>query len=280
MKYRYLFLLVLLVAVVNLSAIFDDYEPSPRARGMGGAFYSQSDDANGIFYNPAGLNMASTSLMIGYSKLFGNDFQILNSVALTMELPRKFGILGIGLQSMDVDFQDVNLLSEKIYALAHSFRLMKDIHSEINLGYTFNMYHLSIDGFGDEPAFGMNLGVLATLHQRTKIGFTVTNLNNPKVGVDNSHELPQKMAMGISYLPYTNVVTALELKKSFAGETEIHAGTEVEVIDALTLLFGTLTKPASYSMGARFTLYNIIIDYAYNTHTIDATHHFGVGYKF
>ena len=46
MKYKYLFLLVLLVAVVNLSAIFDDYEPSPRARGMGGAFYSQSDDAN------------------------------------------------------------------------------------------------------------------------------------------------------------------------------------------------------------------------------------------
>nr|MBC8416234.1 hypothetical protein [Candidatus Cloacimonadota bacterium] len=143
MKYRYLFLLVLLVAVVSLSAIFDDYEPSARARGMGGAFYSQSDDANGIFYNPAGLNMASTNLMIGYSKLFSNDFQILNTVALTIELPRKFGIIGIGLQSMDVDFHDVNLLSEKIYALAHSFRLMQDIHSEINLGYTFNMYHLS-----------------------------------------------------------------------------------------------------------------------------------------
>ena len=272
--------LCLVLLVVNLAALFDDYEPSPRARAMGGAYYSVSNDANAIFYNPAGLNSAENNIIIGYSKLFNNDFQVLNTVALSFQLPRKFGTLGIGLHSMDVDYHDVNLMSEKIYALSHSFNILNDIHSNFDIGYTLNMYHLSFEGFGDQPAFGINLGALATVHQRTQIGFTITNLNNSSVGEENEHDLPQKMAMGISYHPYTDVITSLELKKTFNGKTEIHAGTEVKVAEMLFLRCGVRSEPTSYSMGARFDMYNIIIDYGFNTHTIDATHHFSIGYKF
>ena len=272
--------LCLVFLAVNLAAIFDDYEPSPRARAMGGAYYSIGDDANAIFYNPAGLHSAGNSIIIGYSKLFDNDFQVLNTVAFSMQLPRKFGTLGIGMQSLDVDFQEVNLMSEKIYALSHSFNILNDIHSNFDVGYTLNMYHLSIDGFGEQPAFGINLGALATVHQRTQIGFAITNLNNPSVGEDNAHDLPQKMAMGISYHPYTDVITSLELKKTLNAKTEIHAGTEVKVVEMLYLRCGVRSEPTSYSMGARFDMYNIIVDYGFNTHTIDATHHFSIGYKF
>ena len=272
--------LCLVLLTASLAAIFDDYEPSPRARAMGGAYYSISDDANAIFYNPAGLHSAGNSIIVGYSKLFDNDFQVLNTVAFSMQLPRKFGTLGIGMQSLDVDFQDVNLMSEKIYALSHSFNILNDIHSNFDIGYTLNMYHLSIDGFGEQPAFGINLGALATVHQRTQIGFAITNLNNPSVGEDNAHDLPQKMAMGISYHPYTDVITSLELKKTLNAKTEIHAGTEVKVVEMLYLRCGVRSEPTSYSMGARFDMYNIIVDYGFNTHTIDATHHFSIGYKF
>ncbi len=272
--------LCLVFLAANLAAIFDDYEPSPRARAMGGAYYSISSDANAIFYNPSGLNSADNSIIIGYTKLFDNDFQVLNTIAYSMHLPRNLGTIGIGLQSMDVDFQDVNLMSEKVYALSHSFNILNDIHSNFDIGYTLNMYHLSIDGFGEQPAFGINLGALATVHQRTQIGFTITNLNNPSVGEDNAHDLPQKMAMGISYHPYTDVITSLELKKTINAKTEIHAGAEVKVVEMLYLRCGVRSEPTSYSMGARFDMYNIIVDYGFNTHTIDATHHFSIGYKF
>jgi hypothetical protein len=272
--------LCLVLLTINLAAMFDDYEPSPRARAMGGAYYSVSDDANAIFYNPAGLNCAKNSLIAGYSSLFGNDFQILNTIAFSMQLPRKFGTIGIGLQSMDVDFQDVNLLSEKVYALSHSFNILHDIHSNLDIGYSFNMYHLSIEGFGEQPAFGINFGALATLHQRTKIGFTITNLNNPSMGEDNAHDIPQKMAMGLSYNPYNDVITSFELKKTFNGITEVHAGAEVKVAEMLYLRCGVRSGPTSYSMGARFNMYNIIVDYGFNTHTIEATHHFSIGYMF
>ena len=275
---------VLLLVSLNLLAVFDDYEPSPRARAMGGTFYSTSDDANGIFYNPAGLSLAENNLAVGYTKLFGNDFQVLNTVAFTMELPKNFGKLGLGLLSMDVDYLDVNLMSEKIYALAHSITLLQDVHSSIYLGYVANFYHLSINSFGDQTAFGLNLGALAILHQRTRLGFAISNLNNPKIGEDNLHNLPRKIGIGISYLPYEGVSTSLELKKTLGdrvkSETEIHAGTEIEVLKSLVLRFGVRNKPSSYSMGAKFELFDVYIDYAYNTHILDATHHFGIGYKF
>ncbi|MBT3168531.1 MAG: hypothetical protein HN952_03000 [Candidatus Cloacimonetes bacterium] len=277
---KIIFSIILILIVANIFAVFDDYEPSPRARAMGGAFYSFSNDAYAIFYNPAGLIHADNHFESSYAKVMNNDFQALNTVVFSMKLPKKFGNIGLGLQSMDVDFQDVNLMSEKIYALSHSITLMKDIHSELNFGHTFNMYHLTFDGLGNQPSFGVNLGMLATLHQRTKIGFTITNLNNPKVGVDNLHELPQKMVMGISYEPYTGVITALELEKPLAGKTEIHAGTELQITKIFALNFGIRSNPASYSAGARFDIYNVIVEYGFNTHTIGETHHFGLGYKF
>ncbi|MCF7913452.1 MAG: hypothetical protein K9M99_13070 [Candidatus Cloacimonetes bacterium] len=265
---------------INLAAIFDDYEPSPRARALGGAYYSISDDANAIFYNPAGLNSTENNIIAGYSKIFNNDFQVLNTIALAIKLPHNFGSIGIGLESMDVDFQDVNLLSEKVYAIGHAINILHDIHSSLDFGYRFNMYHLSMDGNGEQPSFGFDLGALVTLHQRTKIGFTVTNLNNPAVGVDNEHDLPQKFAMGISYQPYTDVTTAIEVKKTINGKTELHAGAEVKIYEMFTLRSGIRNEPTSYSMGAQFTAYNIIVDYGFNTHAIDLTHHFSLGYKF
>lgn len=281
MKTKIFFALIISVFMsTSLSAIFDDYEPSPRARALSGTFYSTSDDANAVFYNPAGLCFSSNGMLISYTRPFGNSFQELTAAAFSLKLPRKFGTIAFGLQSMDVNYLDVNLESERIYAFAHSFNLLKDIHSELNFGYTLNLYHLQIQGFGEQPSFGINLGALAVLHTRTKIGFTVYNINNPAVGKENGHELPQRLALGLSYLPYTDVVTSIELKKAIDGDTEIHAGAEVTVLEMLKFRLGARNQPNSFSAGAGFDLLNILVDYAVNTHTIGLTHHFGIGYRF
>ncbi len=279
MKKFSLVLLIIFLAV-QLAAIFDDYEPSPRARAMGGAYYATSDDANAVFYNPAGLIHSSNDILIGYTQLFGCDFAQVSSFAFSLQLPRKFGRLGFGLLSLDSEYLDVTLLSEKNYVLSHSVNILKDIHSELNLGYSLNMYHLKISGFGNQSTLGVNLGLLAVLHDRTRFGFTVFNLNNPTVGKDNSHELPQRMALGISYAPYSTVMTNLELQKALDGDTQIHFGSEVKIIDQFALRVGARTNPNSLSAGARFDLYNVLIDYGVNTHTMGLTHHFGLGYKF
>jgi hypothetical protein len=279
MKKTELIILILVISI-PLAAIFDDYEPSPRARAMGGTFYAAGNDPNAIFYNPAMLRHSPNSLLIGYSNLFDSGFVTLSSFAFSMQLPRKFGNLGIGMMSLDTEYLGVNLLSEKTYSLAHSINLMEDIHSQLNLGYTLNLYNLDIADFGNQSTAGINIGLQAILHTRTQIGMAVYNLNNPTLGLDNSHELPRRMAFGISYQPYTDVFTNIELKKALDGDTEIHMGTEILLYEIFTLRFGARTNPNSFSAGARFDIFNVVLDYAVNTHTIGLTHHFGLGYKF
>jgi hypothetical protein len=276
-----IFITVLLMSSLLLFASFDDYEPSARARGMSGAYYSVSNDANAIFYNPAGLRFAGNSIVGNHTKVFGNDFQVLTAIGFSMDLPKKFGTLGIGYQSLDVPYMDVTLTSEKTFSLSHSITIMKDYHSEVHFGYTAKLYSLSINTFGSENAFGIDVGGLAILHQRTRFGFAVTNVNNPKVGEDNAHALPQKFAIGIAYEPYYGVTTALELKKTFdRHETEVHAGTEFQVFEALTLRTGVRNHPTSYSAGLGLNLKYVLVDYAYSTHEIGGTHHFAIGYKY
>ncbi|MBW6515354.1 MAG: hypothetical protein K0B81_01900 [Candidatus Cloacimonetes bacterium] len=281
MKHIITILIISVVFLTTLNAVFDDYEPSVRARGLGGAFYSLSDDATGIFYNPAGLIKSPGHFTGSYTRIFSNDFQVLMTSAFTMPLPKRAGSIGIGFQSMDVQYLDVNMMSEKVINLGHSFTLMRDVHSEFHLGYSGSLYVLDIDRFGSETTFGLNLGALVILHHRTRLGFAIDNINNPRIGVNNKHEIPQRLAMGITYNPYPGVTTSLDLKKPFGEPTQIHTGAEVEVHPVLTLRAGLRNHPASFSCGASFVVHDFLVDYALNTHSVlRTTHHFGIGYRF
>ncbi|MCD4829358.1 MAG: hypothetical protein K8R90_08055 [Candidatus Cloacimonetes bacterium] len=269
-------------------AMFDDYEPSPRARAMGGAYTAVASDANTAFYNPAGLVFLQNEARLGYSHILDCDFIVLKTAALASILPRNFGTAAIAIQALDCDYLETNLDSEKIYRLAHGFTLLDDVYSQVHVGWSASLYHLAIHGFGDDTAFGLDFGALAVLHQRTRLGFSVTNINAPKVGVDSRHELPQRLSAGVAYEPYPGVLTTIELKKTFNTATEsedtitqYHAGCEVTLFERLFLRAGVRSQPSSYSMGMGLDVRGILIDYAYNTHQVlGGTHHFGMGYSF
>jgi len=278
---KIIFITLMALVTFNLFAVFNDYEPSVKARAMGGTYTTLSDNADGIYYNPAGLNLAGNSISLSSAALFGNSFSKINVASFSTNLPQKLGTLAFGLKSFDATYQDVTLTSEKHYAIAHSICILNDIHSKMYFGYAFNLYNLSIDGMGSQTSFGLNMGALAILHQRTRIAFSISNINNPKIGKNNDSDLPQKFSIGISYLPYEGTTTAIDIKKEFGEATEIHAGTEIKLHKMFYLRAGIRNEPVSFSMGFRFSLYNVNIDYAYNSHTtLGGTNHFGIGYKF
>ncbi len=282
MKSKYILVLVLfLISTVALSAIFDNYEPSARARAMGGAYASVSDDAGGVFYNPAGIGLGANNVQIGFSNLYNMEFSQLKTASGIYTLPKGLGTVGIGMESFDVNFEDTNLMSEGTYTFAHSLTLVKDIHSQIILGYTASLYHLQMVEYGSESTFGVGFGGLAVLHQRTRIGFFASNLNSPDMGKNNEEKLPKRLDAGISYIPYEGVTTSVDLKQDFGQATEIHGGVEVSVFPMFALRFGVHNNPSVYSMGAGFKVQKIQLDYTYMIHAVlDATHHFSVGYQF
>jgi hypothetical protein len=272
---------LLIVNISFLLAIFNDYQPSARARAMSGAFVAASDDANGVFFNPAGIFFAPASASVGIAQLNGQSFTELKTGSLVYPLPKDWGVIGIGAKLFDVDYEDYTLMSESHLALAHSFKLMEDIHSSLHVGWSANLYNVAMDGYSDDTAYGINLGAIATLHQRTKLGFAVYNLNHPKVGVDNRHDLPRKFSMGVSYIPYDGVVTSIEMKKDFAEDTEFMGGVELRLFDPLYLRAGVHQNPATWSAGASFRMIGIILDYSFTQHTVlEPTHFLNIGYEF
>jgi len=279
---RKILIAILLVANVTfLLAVFNDYQPSARARAMSNAYVAVSDDANGVFFNPSGISLAPLSASFGMAQLAGQKFTELKTGSFVYPLPKKMGTIGIGAKMFDVDFEDSALMSESQITLAHGFNLMSDIHSSVRVGWSANMYNLTFDGFGKDSAYGLNIGALATLHDRTKFGFAVNNLNQPTMGADNQHSLPRKLAMGISYTPYDQVVTSIEMKKDFAEDTEFMAGVELKLFEPLYLRAGVHQNPATWSAGASFRMIGVVIDYAFTQHTVlDATHYFNIGYEF
>lgn len=272
---------LILIQSALLLAVFDDYQPSARARGMGNAYTAVADDANALFYNPAGLTSTRYGVKFGFANLFNQEFSEYKTVALGAQLPAKLGTLAVGARVMDVDFEDFTLMSEQIWSIGHGITLVKDVHSEISVGYVGNFYNLSMDGEEDDTAIGLDFGVLALLHGRTKFGFAVTNVNKAKMGRENQIDLPNKLALGISYTPYDRVTTSIEIKKDFAHETEFMGGVEARVFEPLALRFGVHQNPATYNAGASFYVENMEVDYTYTHHAVlEGTHYFSLGYKF
>ncbi|MFO8144305.1 MAG: hypothetical protein R6T89_01030 [Candidatus Syntrophosphaera sp.] len=278
---KYLTLGLILIQATLLLAVFDDYIPSARARGLGGAYTSVADDVSSLYFNPAGLTEVKYEAQVGFSNLYNQKFSQVKTAAIGVQLPEKLGTVAFGTRMFDVDYADESLLSEQIWSLAHGFNLQSDIHSQISVGYALNYYRLQFPDEDDGNSFGVDLGATAMLHGRTKFGFSVSNLNQATMGDANQHTMPSKLALGIAYIPYENVITSIEIKKDFAKETEFMGGVEVKMFDPLTVRVGVHSNPATWNAGVGLNVQGIKIDLAYSTHAVlPGTLYGNLGYEF
>lgn len=278
---RILIISLILIQTALLLAVFDDYIPSARARGMGGAYTSVADDVNALYFNPAGLTNVKLEAQVGFSQLYGKPFSEYKTAALGVRLPKKLGTLAFGARLLDVNFEEETLMSEQVWTAGHAFDLQKDIHSQISVGYSVNYYRLQFIDEATDDAVGIDFGATAFLHGRTKLGFSVSNLNQAVMGDTNQNVLPSRLALGISYIPYENVITSLEVKKDFAKETEFMGGVEVRLAEPLTVRFGVHSNPATWNAGIGLNVKGIVLDLSYSTHAVlPGTLYGNLGYKF
>ena len=104
-------------------------------------------------------------------------------------MSEKYGNLGMAISHFKVGYQDTSLLKETQLTLAHGFNLYERLSTpRIDFGYALNCTtstwarrsRVSIPG--SDTAFGIDLGLMMTLHKRTPLGFQIKNLNNPQIG--------------------------------------------------------------------------------------------------
>jgi hypothetical protein len=280
-------LAAVLLILGQAGAVFDDYDPSPRMRAMGGGACALADDGSALFYNPAGLSqLRDYRLFTSFYRPYGLDFLEHLAASVTVPLPR-YGTASLGFQRFGVTYEGQDLTSENTFSFSHGLTLMEDIHSSLALGYTLNLYSLelgeSVSGraLGSAQTLGVDFGILAVLRGRTRMAAVMRNLNRPRVGEGYREDLPRHLGLGIAYQPYPGVVTVLDLDKKFGQETRMNGGIEAAIVSFMALRFGVQTKPDRLMGGVGFNYQGVHLDYALINHSVlPLTHQLSVSYRF
>jgi hypothetical protein len=276
-------------------AAFDDLSVSPRSRAMGGAVVAVDGDAWSFYNNPALIPFLDAShVAAATTQPNGADFNRLSTVGGSLRLSDTWGGMAVGLRHYGVDYRDTDLLGEYTLSLSHGFRVFKDASSGAAFGWTLNLYNLDFapsvglsgtgaDGVdpGNAWTVGLDLGGVVEIYERTKVGFSVKNLNNPTIGEDQE-ELTQVMAVGAAYQPYEDVVTAFDIRGRVGGEFRFHGGAEFTLLEVLALRAGLETDPNKVTGGFGVLLRDFSFDYGFSTGggVLESTHHFGLSYRF
>jgi hypothetical protein len=268
-------------------AIFSDLSPSARVMAMGGTFVALADDGFAIYYNPAGLyQVTDYQFHSSYQRPFGLSFLTHSWVDLAVPMG-DYGTLGFSFQKLGVEYKGVDMEGEKTFQFGQGFKLMGDIHSWLSLGYALNLYSLefgrSVEGeaLGSAHTFGLNIGVLAGLWERTRLGFMAGNINNPQMGESFKYDLPQTIILGICYSPYEGFITNWDVEKELNNQTQLHFGAEGRLNNSLSLRVGLQNNPNFYTLGMGIYYQGISFDYAFSYNSEPgSTHQFTLGYRF
>lgn len=267
---------LLLMFVSSSEAVFEDMEVGVRPQGMGGAFTAVADEATAIHWNPAGLaQLKQRHANTFYKQLFGNSG--IHNVTLDVSIPyKKWGTFGLSYQQIGSEWQ-----KERAITLSHGINLTK----ELAFGYNIIGYHLDVERFGSQMTYGVDLGFLATVYRRWRLGAFMHNINKPEFeGETNAkYDLPRLMSVGISYTPLSGIITSVDILKEIGEDTRFAFGQEFQILDPyLTVRAGVQTAPVRYSGGFTVSIVKgLHLDYAITNHEkLPMTHQFGIGYKF
>ncbi len=280
---------ICILAALGLSvgtalAAFEDMPVSPRARAMGEAGSAVVDGAYATYLNPAHLGLSTTgSIAASYVKPFQLTFSDYFHLGAAIPISPGNGALGISLTQFKVKYDNVKLLDESRISLGYGNTLYSDMHSQVDLGVSVNMYHLKfgettsgIDP-GNDSALGIDLGLLVTVHKRTKLGVMIKNLNNSQIGIDEE-ELAHRVVAGVSYEPYDGVITTFEFDNELGQDVQYHGGIEFYPAQGFALRAGIVTTPNKLTGGFGYTLNRFSLNYGFSTGggTLESTHHFGL----
>jgi hypothetical protein len=274
------------------AAAFENVAVSPRARAMGESAVAVPEAAFALAHNPAALGDAvGTALAVTYVRPFGLDFARLAYVSAAIPLPGVSGHLGVALSSFAVEYEDENLMQETVVSLGYGVPLFQDLHSTIILGASASLYRLEFaetvgdgtPGFvgsfdpGNASTLGLDVGLLAVLHERTRLGVLVHNLNSPEIG-DDQEQLPRSLRGGVAYEPYIGVVTTFEISTEVDQDAQYHGGLEFELAPGFELRGGVVSNPSRLTAGFGYAMRGVALNYGFSTGggVLDTTHQFGL----
>jgi hypothetical protein len=266
-----LFLALFALTATGVRAGFEKQQQGSRGVALGNAGTALTGNTWSAFYNPALLAKLGRSVGAGYSPApFG--LKELASAAGEYNEPFSFGTLAASVQSYGFE-----LYRETIVALsfAHSF------DENLHVGATVNYMSLSLGKYGSDGFFSVDAGAAVSLPGDVTLGAFVTNINQPRIGVNLRERLPLVASIGAAWKPAEGLTVCSDVQKDIAYPLNLRVGVEYEPVSFIALRAGANTEPGRFSCGVGIKHAGVELDYSFWSHPdLGGTHGVSVSYVF
>ena len=255
------------VVLFLYSIVSAQVSPGAKQIALSHSDAAQSNDVFALFGNPAGLAQLNWSEVgIYYSPSPFGVTELANAYA-AFNQPFSFGNISVGY--MQFGFE---LYKENKIALGYSY----NVNNKFFIGLTGLYQNLSIERYGKDNAFIINVGGLYYLSESTRIGVYTHNLFRATYG-EEKDQIPFIMGLGLSHDYNSDITFNLGVEKEIDFDASFRFGVEYDLIKYLTLRVGFMNEPSSYSVGLGIHYSFVNLDYAFFSHTdLGLTHQAGI----
>ena len=286
------------------SANFLNIPVGARETSLGGAFTAVADNANAVYYNPAGLGLLqNTEISFTHNKYADGMSQQWLAVAY----PYKTGAFGLGVNYLSVsafdayDNTDNRTGSVSAYDVAMYFswggRLPLDYKFLRSVSYGASAKYISqtLDTESG-TGYGLDLGILAaSAVEHLRFGFGVENAVSSRIRfIEEGARPPLKFKAGAMYevrSSMADIAARFSLDYIFWNDRpgNIAAGMEYGFYDTFAMRlgynsFGDISNGLNFGLGfdlSRYTRRDVSVDYSFAaTYAFGNIHKLGVTYKF
>jgi hypothetical protein len=243
-------------------AAFEKIEMGAPALAMGNAVVARSGFPFAVYYNPAAINVQGP---VGFALTYRNFYGLRD--VRQVDLVSNFSIAGRSFS------MGINHLGNEHYAEVQAcLGMAYDLGYQCSMGLSFQLYHLRIEGYGEDLAWGVHCGVLVELLPSLLLGAQMTNLNRPHISA-SAEKLPQMMTLGLCYTATEKMCILFAICRDIRYGPEYRAGMAYQLAKGFTLRAGLEDSIETVSAGCGFALTDFCIEYALRIHqTLGPSH--------
>ncbi|MCJ7553066.1 MAG: hypothetical protein MUO34_04205 [Ignavibacteriaceae bacterium] len=243
------------------------YNPGAKQIALSNSDVALSNDVFSVFNNPAGLSQINwREIGVYYSPAPFGISEMANGYMAYLE-PTSFGAFALG--GMTYGFE---LFSESKLKLGYSYNYQNKFFG----GLAFNYHTYSIQNYGNQGVFYLDLGGLTYITNDLRLGFVVHNINRASLAnVDD--QIPTVINLGASYDLLNMLSINFAVEKDIRYNPSIQFGVDYEIIEYLSLRTGFSNQPSRYSAGVGINFSIFSLDYAFfSHHDLGLTHQAGI----
>jgi hypothetical protein len=199
-----------------------------RAAALGDAFTAVSDDANGMYWNPAGITaLRSPAISFTHSAWFGE----INYEWLSYVQPTPYGNIGAALQYVDYgSLMETNTAGAELgtfnpHAMVAGLSYATTLYG-IQAGATVKYVQSTIKHDASTIAYDLGLKY-AFFRDHLLAGLALQNFGGGLTYVSREDPLPQNLKLGLGYrAPYDFLILADAVSPQNSGDTDYCVGIE------------------------------------------------------